>query len=89
MKKLDVKPMNHDAERLIDALGVEQERAEELLLEVKKHVKEESISKVYEAFLSFAETANEFAFMVQAMQKIQDMQNNPLAKLVQMMGGRG
>ncbi|MCS4164404.1 hypothetical protein [Sphingobacterium sp. BIGb0116] len=89
MKKLDLKPINHDSEKLIDALGVAQERAEELILEVKKHVKEDSISKVYESFLSVSETANEFAFMVHAMQKMQDiLQNNPLAMLAQLMGGR-
>ena len=89
MKTLEVKPMNHDAEKLIDAMGVTQERAEELILEVKENVKEESISKVYECFLSVAETANEFAFMVHAMQKMQDiLQFNPLAKLAQLIGGR-
>lgn len=90
MKTLDLKPMNHDAERLIDSLGVTQERAEELILEVKKHVKEDIISKVYEAFLIVSETANEFAFMVHALQIMHDVLNsNPLEKLVQMMGGRG
>ena len=87
MKKLEVKPMNHDAERLIDAMGITQQRAEELILEVKKYVKEESISKVYESFLSVSETANEFAFMVHAMQKVQELVNNPFEKIAQMMGG--
>lgn len=89
MKTLEVKPMNHDSEKLIEALGVTKERAEELMPEVHKYVKEESISKSYDGLLSVSETVNEFAFMVHALKITQDLlKQNPLSMLARILGGR-